>query len=70
MNNGIKRKLQELIGKNVDASFLSGSLYVTYPGNGGIILRIENDDCVVVKTEKQGMLYVSIDNIAYIKTDL
>lgn len=71
MSKGIKNKLQELIGKDVGVDFISGKLYIRFSGDrvGGTILRIENDDCVVVKTsDDHRVSYVQIDNVAYIET--
>lgn len=69
MSNGIKNKLQELIGKNVHSYYGEGYVYITFPGNDETILKIENDDCVVLKNiQYQSLSYVAIDKITFIRT--
>jgi hypothetical protein len=72
MNNGIKNKLKELIGKEVSLLMggESGVISIHYPNpnnysNTYTVLKIDGDDCVVLGTEKVEM-FLSIDHISYI----
>ena len=68
MNISIKNKLKELVGKNVDFFPHSAQIYVSYPGESETILRIENDDCLVIKNNKlQIEIYIPISNISFVE---
>ena len=71
MNNGIKKKLEELIGEKVGVIRNNYGVSIDYhpastsPYEPKIILRFENEDCFVLgdKTMEQ---YISIDHITEI----
>ncbi len=66
MNNGIKKKLEELIGKKVGVIPNNNGISIQYhrssPYLGFEILRFENEDCVVLGNNTVEM-YISIDHI-------
>ena len=69
MNNGIKKKLEELIGKEVDLQYSYSGIIVDFPSTpnmGGVVkykvLRIE-DDCVVME-DKKDERYISLGHIS------
>ena len=69
MNTGIKNKLKELIGKEVDFSYSKSGIVVYFPSTPNVegvvkykILRIE-DDCVVIENVEDER-YISIDHIS------
>jgi hypothetical protein len=68
MNNGIKKKLEELMGKEVGIRESEIGVSIFYPSlerNSNKILRFEEEDCVVFD---RGIdeLFVSIDRITTI----
>lgn len=71
MNNVIKKKLEELIGKEVDITSSYGGVSIiydpNYPNSSNNynylkVIRFEGDDCVVLGKDGE-TIYVSIDNI-------
>ena len=72
MNNGIKKKLEELIGEEVTVHFRQYGILIQYPSSGDSdhlnkkVLRIE-DDCVVIGDEVEERI-ISIDHISHITT--
>jgi hypothetical protein len=66
MNNGIKNKLKELIGKEVD---ILGDITISYPSTSPTfsytISRFEDEDCVVLSNNR-GESYLSIDHIKFL----
>jgi len=69
MNNGIKKKLEELIGKEVGLTYLDSGIIISYPITSEIVtykvVRIE-DDCVVLERDTDE-IFISIDHIPYIR---
>ena len=68
MNLGIKNKLKELIGKDVEISNGYGGVSIIYNPNRIYhfkVLRFENEDCVVIG-DKEETWFVSIDHISNI----
>jgi hypothetical protein len=69
MNTGIKNKLNELIGKEVnyfdnsDCGVFSISYPYREPYSKYKVLRIEDDDCVVLQVDDNEE-FVSIDHIS------
>jgi len=69
MNTGIKNKLKELIGKEVnyfdngDSGIFSISYPYREPYSKYKVLRFEDDDCVVLQGEGKEE-FVSIDHIS------
>jgi len=63
MNNGIKNKLKELIGKRID---LIGDITLSYPAISPTfsytISRFEEEDCVVLSNNNKET-YLSIHHI-------
>ena len=83
MNNGIKKKLEELIGKEVNIYHPDYGIRFVYPYEGhsdsqkGEILRFEEDDCILVKSvQYRGIndifsvleMIIPIDSISNIST--
>jgi hypothetical protein len=68
MNNGIKNKLKELIGKEVELSYNGSGVFISYPPIGQItnmkyqLLRFEGEDCIVLENGKD-QRYISTDHI-------
>jgi len=68
MNNGIKKKLEELIGKEVELKLEDNSsrVIINYPYRRGlynlIVVRVE-EDCVVLKWGSKTEIFQSIDHI-------
>jgi hypothetical protein len=69
MNNGIKNKLKELIGKEVSLVFSDFGLRIFFPclvkDTSHKVLRIEDDDCVVFGREGTEE-YFSIEHVSHI----
>ena len=66
MNTGIKNKLKTLIGEEVEISNQFSGISIYYPSEINLpsykILRIEDEDCVVIEDSKCEK-FLSIDHI-------
>jgi len=70
MNIGIKKKLEELIGKWVELNHGYSGVYICHnPNNDNPpykVLRFESEDCVVLVDRVGNELFVPIDHITSI----
>jgi hypothetical protein len=68
MNNGIWNKLKELVGKEVNLTSIDHGYTIYYPpyvrDSSMVILRIEDEDCVVLGGKDGEELFVSVDHIS------
>ncbi len=69
MNNGIKNKLKELIGKEVDLFYGDSGIIISFPTTSKNlwlvykVLRIDGDECIVLGNERDER-FISIDYIS------
>jgi len=69
MNNGIKKKLEELIGKEVSIHSREDGIYIVYPSDSPLytykVLRVE-DDSVMLGNNKSDRI-ISLHHISSIE---
>ncbi|MBL0056585.1 MAG: hypothetical protein IPP31_10420 [Chitinophagaceae bacterium] len=74
MSSALLEKLKLLVGANIDAIFENGHCHIVVSGTPTLhlhtLLRIENEDCLVLQQAHLGkaIVHVPIDKIASITT--
>jgi len=72
MNNGIKNKLKELIGKRVNLIGYYGGISIVYSSDTSKypykVMRFEGEDCLVLSKDTEEH-YLSIDYISHINIE-